>query len=146
MDKPAFSAWLSRLEQLFPSQWQQLHRRIEQADTSAVDHLLEAQALTRCPHCDAARLIRWGSAHDLPRYRCKVCGRLQCPYGFPLGPPSTTLPLATVYPGFDRWGDDLPGRQAVRDPSKYGFAVAASIPGGTRAAASHSGARHCGGG
>lgn len=75
MDKTTFSAWLGHLEQLSPSQWQQLHHRIEQADTSAVDHLLEAQSLTHCPHCDAQELIRWGSAHGLPRYRCKVCGR-----------------------------------------------------------------------
>jgi transposase-like protein len=75
MDKSTFSAWLSRLEQLSPSQWQQLHRRIEQADTSAVNHLLEARSVTHCPHCHAARPIRWGSAHGLPRYRCNACGR-----------------------------------------------------------------------
>lgn len=75
MNKPTFLAWLSRLEQLSPSQWQQLHQRIEQADTSVVDHLLEADSLTHCPHCDATQLIRWGSAHGLPRYRCKACGR-----------------------------------------------------------------------
>jgi transposase-like protein len=75
MDKSTFSAWLSHLRQLSPSQWQQLHRCIEQADTSAFEHLLEAQKLTHCPHCDATELIRWGSAHGLPRYRCKACGR-----------------------------------------------------------------------
>ena len=75
MDKPTFTEWLSRLAQLSPSQWQQLHQRIEQADTSGADHLFEAHSLTHCPHCDAAPLIRWGSAHGLPRYRCKACGR-----------------------------------------------------------------------
>jgi transposase-like protein len=75
MDKSAFSAWLNRLEQLSPSQWEQLHHRIEQADTSAVDRLLEAQSLAHCPHCHGRQLIRWGSAHGLPRYRCKACGR-----------------------------------------------------------------------
>lgn len=75
MEKPTFRAWLSQLEQLSPSQWEQLHARIEQEDACTVDRLLEAHPPTQCPHCGAAHLIRWGSAHGLPRYRCRACGR-----------------------------------------------------------------------
>jgi len=28
-----------------------------------------------CPHCASRRLHRWGHASDLPRYRCRDCGR-----------------------------------------------------------------------
>jgi transposase-like protein len=28
-----------------------------------------------CPHCAGRRLHRWGHASDLPRYRCRDCGR-----------------------------------------------------------------------
>ena len=75
MDKRTFAAWLGQLQQLSPSQWEQLHTQVEQADASAADRLLEAHPPVRCPHCDAVHLIRWGSAHGLPRYRCKTCGR-----------------------------------------------------------------------
>ena len=75
MDKRTFTAWLEQLKQLSPSQWEQLHTRIEQSDASAADRLLEAHPPARCPHCDATHLIRWGSAHGLPRYRCTTCGR-----------------------------------------------------------------------
>ena len=74
MDKRTFSAWLEQLKQLSPSQWEQLHTRIEQSDASAADRLLEVHPPTRCPHCDTTHLIRWGSAHGLPRYRCTRCG------------------------------------------------------------------------
>ena len=75
MDIPTFTAWLSQLDQLSPSQWEQLHTRIEQADASTIDRWLEAHAPTHCPHCHTAGLTRWGSAHGLPRYRCSACGR-----------------------------------------------------------------------
>ena len=75
MDKRAFTAWLEQLKRLSPSQWEQLHSRIEQSDASAADRLVEAHPPARCPHCDATHLIRWGSAHGLPRYRCTTCAR-----------------------------------------------------------------------
>jgi transposase-like protein len=75
MDSPTFASWLEQLEQLSPSQWERLHARVEQTDASAADRLLEAHRPRRCPHCDAVHLIRWGSAHGLPRYRCTTCGR-----------------------------------------------------------------------
>lgn len=75
MDKQTFTAWLSQLEQLSPSQWEQLHYRVERVDDATVDRLLEAHSPAHCPHCKAAHLIRWGSAHGLARYRCTACGR-----------------------------------------------------------------------
>jgi transposase-like protein len=32
-------------------------------------------AVTGCPHCDGADVVRWGKASGLPRYRCKACAR-----------------------------------------------------------------------
>jgi transposase-like protein len=32
-------------------------------------------AITGCPHCGQAEIVRWGMASGLPRYRCKACGR-----------------------------------------------------------------------
>jgi transposase-like protein len=32
-------------------------------------------AITGCPHCGQAEVVRWGMASGLPRYRCKVCAR-----------------------------------------------------------------------
>ena len=75
MDTPRFHVWLRQLDQLSPSQWAQLHARVEQTDSDTVDHLLEAHPPTHCPHCHTSPLIRWGSAHGLPRYRCKACRR-----------------------------------------------------------------------
>jgi transposase-like protein len=31
------------------------------------------QAEPACPHCQSKKLQKWGSAHKLQRYRCKVC-------------------------------------------------------------------------
>ena len=28
-----------------------------------------------CPHCQSARISRWGTAHGIPRYRCGSCKR-----------------------------------------------------------------------
>jgi transposase-like protein len=28
-----------------------------------------------CPHCDNRDVVRWGSASEIPRYRCKACKR-----------------------------------------------------------------------
>jgi len=75
MDSQAFRVWLEQLEQLSPSQWEQVHARLEQADSKAVNRLLEGHKPPHCPHCHATHLTRWGSAHGLPRYRCSACGR-----------------------------------------------------------------------
>jgi transposase-like protein len=31
------------------------------------------QAEPECPHCQSKKLQKWGSAHELQRYRCKAC-------------------------------------------------------------------------
>jgi transposase-like protein len=32
-------------------------------------------AITGCPHCGEAGIVRWGASSGLPRYRCKACAR-----------------------------------------------------------------------
>ena len=32
-------------------------------------------AITGCPHCGQAKIVRWGWSSGLPRYRCKACAR-----------------------------------------------------------------------
>lgn len=32
-------------------------------------------AITGCPHCGQAEIVRWGASSGLPRYRCKACAR-----------------------------------------------------------------------
>jgi transposase-like protein len=31
--------------------------------------------LTSCSHCSSDKIVRWGAAHGLPRYRCLSCKR-----------------------------------------------------------------------
>jgi transposase-like protein len=31
--------------------------------------------LTSCSHCSSDRIVHWGAAHGLPRYRCLTCKR-----------------------------------------------------------------------
>lgn len=31
--------------------------------------------ISGCPHCDSRDVVRWGSASEMPRYRCKACKR-----------------------------------------------------------------------
>jgi transposase-like protein len=31
--------------------------------------------LRSCSHCASERIVRWGAAHGLPRYRCQACRR-----------------------------------------------------------------------
>jgi transposase-like protein len=47
-----------------------------EADTSSVASLGRHKvAVTGCPHCGQADVVRWGKASGLPRYRCKACAR-----------------------------------------------------------------------
>ena len=75
MQRQDFAKWLRQLDSLSPSQWQQLHARLEQPPSSEMDRWLEAHPPTQCPHCHADKLRPWGSAHGLPRYRCATCHR-----------------------------------------------------------------------
>ena len=49
---------------------------IAAAGTPTVSDLGQQKvALTGCPHCGQAEIVRWGTSSGLPRYRCKVCAR-----------------------------------------------------------------------
>lgn len=46
------------------------------ADTPTVPALGQRKvAITGCPHCGQAAIVRWGWSSGLPRYRCKACAR-----------------------------------------------------------------------
>lgn len=46
------------------------------ADTPTVPDLGQRKvAITGCPHCGQAEIVRWGWSSGLPRYRCKACAR-----------------------------------------------------------------------
>jgi transposase-like protein len=45
-------------------------------DTVAMTDLGQQKvAITGCPHCGQAEIVRWGTSSGLPRYRCKACAR-----------------------------------------------------------------------
>jgi transposase-like protein len=45
-----------------------------EADTSTIAGIGRHNvAVTGCPHCGQAKVVRWGKASGLPRYRCKTC-------------------------------------------------------------------------
>ena len=97
MNTHAFAVWLRRLESLSPSQWQQLHTRLAHDQSSVIERLLEANPPTHCPHCQSTELRPWGSAHGLPRYRCKCCGRTCNPL---TGTPLAHLRKRQLWPQF----------------------------------------------
>ena len=70
-----FHLWLSKANELTPSQRQQAVESLSQKPSPA--EMLSTLASTHppCPHCHHTRCIRWGNAHELPRYRCGACGK-----------------------------------------------------------------------
>jgi transposase-like protein len=73
---------LKRLKQLLGAltPWQRQEVLAELGAPEAQDEVLsriEARPGARpcCPHCDAPRVVRHGTAHGLRRYRCRECGR-----------------------------------------------------------------------
>ena len=67
-----FSQWIAQLSILNPEQRDQLRSRLSGAGDLPLDVI---KAPSRCPHCQSRELRSWGSSGDLPRYRCKVCGK-----------------------------------------------------------------------
>lgn len=70
-----FHHWLSRASELTPSQREQAL-----ASLSGIGHVGDVIAAIadwepRCPHCLNTNCNHWGSAHGLPRYRCRACHR-----------------------------------------------------------------------
>jgi len=75
MKEKAFSNWLRQIETLSPIQLQGLFTCLQQHEASAISVLMDMSGPRHCPHCQSTDLRPWGSSHDLPRYRCSVCGR-----------------------------------------------------------------------
>ena len=85
MKEIAFLKLLEQLSSLSPSQFERLCNHLQSHEASTVEALLSAERPHRCPHCQATDLRPWGSSHDLPRYRCRSCGRTSNPLtGTPL--------------------------------------------------------------
>jgi transposase-like protein len=72
-----FRVLLDSVPDLTPFQRESLLRALEAGDGDLVRELLEELMVdgVSCPHCKATRVIRWGQASGLPRWRCKACGR-----------------------------------------------------------------------
>lgn len=85
MKESDFQHFLDQLHTLSPSQLHRLHQHFQQQEAVNVQSLLSEIAEQHCPHCRSAQLGPWGSSHNLPRYRCKSCGRTSNPLtGTPL--------------------------------------------------------------
>lgn len=70
-----FHVWLSRANELTPSQRQQAVKRL--SEEREPDEIIGAIAGPNppCPHCHHSPCARWGNAHGLSRYRCGACGK-----------------------------------------------------------------------
>ena len=94
MNERAFHDFLQQLINLSPSQRHRLYGHLQNHDSSTVETLLSEHAPHLCPHCQSADLRPWGSSHNLPRYRCRGCGKTSNPL--------TGTPLAHLRKR-DRW-------------------------------------------
>ena len=75
MRTAAFHHWLSRASDLTPSQRQQARAWLrENRPLDEVLAVIAGRPLS-CPTCHHPRGVHWGSAHGLPRYRCRACHR-----------------------------------------------------------------------
>lgn len=67
-----FSGWIAQLSSLNPEQRDQLRSCLSVSGGLLQDVI---KVPSRCPHCQSGELRPWGFSGDLPRYRCKVCGK-----------------------------------------------------------------------
>jgi len=67
-----FSRWIAQLATLNPEQRNQLKSCLSGVGGPPQDVI---KAPSRCVHCHATELRPWGFSGDLPRYRCKACGK-----------------------------------------------------------------------
>ena len=78
MDTKSFRGWLRQLGELSARQLDQLKGRLAggEASDDARDWINRcAQESLACPHCQAARVQRWGHESGIQRYRCCDCHR-----------------------------------------------------------------------
>jgi transposase-like protein len=90
MKSLVFRRWLRSVKKLSSAQKKELRNELVQAERKSL--IEEVAALVGipvvCPHCHHAEIRSWGSAADLPRYRCQGCHRT---FG-----PLTKTPLARL--------------------------------------------------
>jgi transposase-like protein len=99
MDRTAFERWLGEIAALTEPQRRRAWEALALSETAFIgdtetgkpinqgaSRVVHAQASVAelgqrrvdsmgCPHCDNHDVVRWGTASDLPRYRCKACSR-----------------------------------------------------------------------
>jgi transposase-like protein len=76
MKASQFNSWIAQLSRLSLEQREQL-----KAHLSTPSPLPQEMIATpgSCPHCQSSALRPWGSSAELPRYRCKSCGKTSNP-------------------------------------------------------------------
>src|SRR5690606_27106637 len=116
MKAEEFARLLGCLSGLTTRQRQQvveaLHGTADRA--AAVNRVIEERVEARpcCPHCQAARAQRWGSAHGLQRFRCTACRRT---FNALTGTPLARLRRRDVWLGYaSALEDGLSIRKAAR--------------------------------
>jgi transposase-like protein len=73
MKTSEFTELKQTVKQLSPNQKKQLEEMLAKPeDVSLIIKLLDAK-LTKCPHCGADKLQKWGISGNRQRYRCKSC-------------------------------------------------------------------------
>jgi len=70
-----FNHWLSRVIELTPSQLDQALSWFGQKQQKRIVMTVLNDRGQCCPHCGHDEIKRWGNAHGLPRYRCRVCDK-----------------------------------------------------------------------
>ena len=72
--------WMCEAERLTPAQQEQALAKLQgQRSQGLVAHLLSERAPTICPHCSADRIVRYGQAHGIQRFRCRDCRKTFSP-------------------------------------------------------------------
>jgi len=68
-----FHHWLSKAIELTPSQLDQALSWFSQRQKKVAVMTTLNEHNRCCPHCGNNEINRWGNAHGLPRYRCRIC-------------------------------------------------------------------------
>jgi transposase-like protein len=72
MNTAQFQQWLAQLTGLTAEQRAQLQACLSVPTSRSRDLIHKPDG---CPHCQSHELRPWGSSGELPRYRCKCCGK-----------------------------------------------------------------------
>jgi transposase-like protein len=75
MHTEVFNQWLGQAKSLSPSQRGQALSWFQQCTQSEEVLHTTAELPRDCPHCHHDKVVHWGNANGLPRYRCNACGK-----------------------------------------------------------------------